>query len=170
LPESPERKRAASEAYAGAIDFQASYVVRGVSSQLYARDLATVPPTNGLSAVPFVVNLAFALELYLKTLGHLFGKALRGHDLLELFDALPPEGREALRQNLPKARWQCDITNLEEFRKVLSGLRSVFVDWRYLHEEGRTSEISFVPMIFIAEVLHAACQAHEKMMHGSPPD
>jgi hypothetical protein len=45
--------------------FRQATLFAGVSSQLYARDLATVPTTNGLSAMPFIVNLAFALELYL---------------------------------------------------------------------------------------------------------
>ena len=58
------------------------------SSYLYERDLTRVP-RNGLSAAPFVVNSAFAIELYLKTLGQLHGAELRGHDLLKLFDALP---------------------------------------------------------------------------------
>jgi hypothetical protein len=137
------------------------------SSYLYNRDLATVPTKNGMSAVPFVVNAAFALELYLKTMGHLFGSAQRGHDLLELFDALPPEGHEVLRQNLPKAKWQCGITNMEGFRKVLSDLRNAFIEWRYLHETDRTSEISFIPTIFVTEVLHAACQANEKVHRAS---
>jgi hypothetical protein len=83
--------------------FRQAVSFASVSSLLYDRDLATVPAKNGISAVPFVVNAAFALELYLKTLGHLFGRAQRGHDLLGLFDALPPEGHEVLRQNLPKA-------------------------------------------------------------------
>jgi HEPN domain-containing protein len=117
--------------------------------------------------VPFVVNAAFALELYLKTLGHLFGRALRGHDLLGLFDALPPEGHEVLRQNLSKAKWQCGITNMEGFRNVLSDLRSAFIEWRYLHEKDRASEISFIPMIFVMEVLHVACQANEKVHRAS---
>jgi hypothetical protein len=50
------------------------------SAYLYKRDLIKVPK-NGLSVAPFVVNGAFAIELYLKTLGRLHDVDMRGHDL-----------------------------------------------------------------------------------------
>jgi hypothetical protein len=71
------------------------------ASYLYKRDLAT-KPWNGMSVAPFVVNAAFALELYLKTLSILQGNELRGHDLLELFDALPHGAHKALSANFGK--------------------------------------------------------------------
>jgi hypothetical protein len=133
------------------------------ASYLYKRDLTTVP-RNGVSVAPFVVNATFALELYLKTLGQLYNRALRGHDLLDLFDALPPEAHDSLQQSFAKAQWQCGIADLVGFRKALADLRGAFVEWRYLHESGRaSSEIVFAPMIFVMEVLHEACRAHEKV-------
>jgi hypothetical protein len=136
------------------------------ASYLYQRDL-TVVPRNGMSVAPFVVNATFALELYLKTLGLLHNTVLRGHDLLSLFDALPPVAHQALLQNFVKSTWQCDITEMVAFRKEIERLRSAFLEWRYLHERKRASEIRFVQMIFVMEVLDITCRSHDKL--ATPP-
>lgn len=138
------------------------------ASYLYKRDL-TATPRNGMSVAPFVVNSAFALELYLKTVGQLHGQTMRGHDLLDLFDDLPLDARTALHQNFAKREWQCGIVGLAEFRKVLEELRSAFVDWRYLHERKRTGPIQLKPMIFAMEVLHETCKANKKVVADPVP-
>ena len=58
------------------------------AAHLYKTDLLKAP-RNGYSAVPFVVNSVFSIELYLKTLAQAHKKSLKGHELLKLFDALP---------------------------------------------------------------------------------
>ncbi len=133
------------------------------ASYLYQRDL-TVVPRNGMSVAPFVVNATFALELYLKTLGLLHNTVLRGHDLLSLFDALPPAAHQALFQNFAKSTWQCGITEMVAFRKEIERLRNSFLEWRYLHERNRASEIRFAEMIFVMEVLDITCRAHDKLV------
>jgi hypothetical protein len=65
------------------------------SAYLYTRDMQVTGPATPLSVVPFVVNATFALELYLKALALLHGVHLRGHDLLSLFDDLPPDAHRA---------------------------------------------------------------------------
>jgi hypothetical protein len=110
------------------------------ASYLYKRDL-TATPRNSMSVAPFVVNSAFALELYLKTVGQLHGRTMRGHDLLDLFDDLPLDAQNALHQNFAKSEWQCGIVELAEFRMVLEEMRSAFVDWRYLHDRKQTGPI-----------------------------
>ena len=96
------------------------------ASYLYKRDLTRVP-RNGLSVAPFVVNSAFAIELYLKTLGQLHNTALRGHDLLKLFDGLPADAQTALQQHFSKSTWQCDIKTLVEYRSALAQLAQLRV-------------------------------------------
>ncbi len=65
------------------------------AAHLYERDLLKAP-RNGLSVAPFVVNSAFSIELYLKTLHELQGKTARGHSLLDLYDQLAETTRDAL--------------------------------------------------------------------------
>lgn len=38
-------------------------------------------PSSGFTISPFVVNLTFLIELYLKTLGQIHSVTLKGHDL-----------------------------------------------------------------------------------------
>ncbi len=132
------------------------------ASYLYQRDL-TVVPRNGMSVAPFVVNATFALELYLKTLGLLHDNELRGHDLLSLFDALPSVAHQTLLSNFAKSTSQCGITEMVAFRKEIERLRSAFLEWRYLHERKRASEIRFAEMIFVMEVLDITCRADSKL-------
>lgn len=129
-----------------------------VSSDLYRRDLAKVP-AKMLSVAPFVVNAAFAIELYIKTLGEIYATSLRGHDLLILFDALPAEAHSALLGHFSSARWQANISTLEDYREAIEQMRNAFVEWRYLHEKMMAGEIRFPSMIFVMEVLHATCAA-----------
>jgi hypothetical protein len=138
------------------------------ASYLYKRDLTHVP-RNGLSVVPFVVNSAFAIELYLKTLGQLHNTGLRGHDLLKLFDGLPADAQMTLQQNFSKSAWQCDIKTLAEYRGALQEMRNAFVEWRYLYEEERSGAIHFQPMIFLMNVLHETCRARDEVRGPTAP-
>lgn len=127
------------------------------ASYLYRRDLTTVP-RNGMSLAPFIVNSAFAIELYLKTIGQFHGAKLRGHDLLELFDNLPAAAHGELLPHFASSRMQCGIQTLADYRLALVGIRNAFVEWRYLFEKTDIAEIKILPMIFIMEVLHNACR------------
>ncbi len=137
--------------------FNHAHAFATTSSYLYSKDLPSVP-RNGVSAIPFVVNSAFAIELYLKTLGQLHNAPSRGHDLLDLFDKLPGPARAAIEKHLSLAKWQCGIATLEEYRKSIEELRGAFVDWRYLYESQNVNSIKFQPMIFAMEVLHETCK------------
>jgi hypothetical protein len=110
------------------------------ASYLYKRDLTTVP-RNGMSVAPFVVNSAFAIELYLKTLGQLHGATLRGHDLLKLFDHLPAAARDALLPHFAASQTQCGIATLADYRNALEGMRDAFVEWRYLFAKQSAGEL-----------------------------
>ncbi len=133
------------------------------SAYLYQRDLTTVP-ANGMSAVPFVVNAVFALELYIKTLAKLHAATLRGHDLAELFDELPADAIDTLQKELTTAatssRFACGIADIRALKTALEGMKNAFIEWRYLHEKDPSSGIDFPPLIFAMEVFHSACQKH----------
>ena len=73
------------------------------------------------------VNLGFAVELGFKVLLHLAGNPKRGHDLADLFHALPPaqQGRMIAGSQLP----------LDVFEHRLKLAATTFESWRYLHED-----------------------------------
>ena len=140
------------------------------SAYLYQRDLTTVP-RNGMSAVPFVVNAVFALELYIKTLARLYGASLHGQDLVKLLDGLPADAIDTLKKELAAAatssRWRCAIADVGALRAALEGMRNAFTEWRYLHEKDPSSSIEFPALIFAMEVFHSVCQKHPAITPGS---
>ncbi|KWO59950.1 hypothetical protein [Burkholderia territorii] len=142
--------------------FRQALASASTSAYLYERDLANVP-RNGLSAAPFVVNIAFAIELYLKTLGQVHGATLKGHDLLKLFDALPAAAHAAIDAAAPAATAQSVLDGQPTVRECLAQLNGVFVEWRYLYEKSDSKEVKIQHAIFVGRVLHDACVAS---IHG----
>lgn len=137
------------------------------ASHLFNTGLTGVPPQNPINVIPFAVNAAFAVELYLKTLASVHGLEMRGHDLLELFDQLPPEVLELLRCEIALAPPTEGITDLAGFRVEVERLRHVFVEWRYLYERNTASEIRFHELIRILDVLHNVCRKDDRLKPAS---
>lgn len=104
-------------------------------------------------------NLGFSLELYLKALhSHMGNDAPRGHDLLELYSALPTKARESMERAFDElvnsasheARayasisvakgaetspaWPSYPAEPKDLESVLRRSKDVFVSWRYLFE------------------------------------
>ncbi|MDO9413779.1 MAG: hypothetical protein Q7T81_14510 [Pseudolabrys sp.] len=129
------------------------------AAYLWERDLSNVP-RSAVSIAPFVVNATFALELYLKAVGLLHGVKLHGHDLVDLFDAIPEEAKQSLLAAFKFAKWSCAIKNLHQYREALLKIRKAFMEWRYLHEGNANSTIDFPSLIFMMEVAHEVCNRH----------
>jgi hypothetical protein len=126
------------------------------------------PTSRGSAAesddvIPFAVNAAFAIELYLKTLGSLYGLNMHGHDLLDLFDELPAEAKELLRREIARVPSTQVIKDLTSFRTEIERVRHVFIEWRYLHERSSASEIRFVEFIHVINVLHNTCRTDDRL-------
>ena len=84
--------------------------------------------------------LGLATELALKAL-HMReeGTSPKSHDLLELFDRLPAGTRRRLEQEMPEVPGvQPDLPSVYPgIREALEANRTLFVEWRYLHERPR---------------------------------
>ena len=84
--------------------------------------------------VPFIANLCFAAELYLKCLHALDGSEKTGHNLSTLYESLKAETKALVEKNLPKH----DIDSMGlTIEAALKEYRSGFVDFRYLFEGGK---------------------------------
>jgi len=132
------------------------------SAYLYERDLSEAP-RNGFSVAPFVVNSAFSIELYLKTLGQIYDTTLKGHELLRIFDSLPREAHQAIDAAISVCKQKRKFDNDINFRQYISQLNNAFVEWRYCYEVSRTDEVQIEPTIFVMEVLHEACRSTGKI-------
>jgi hypothetical protein len=126
-------------------------------AHLYEQDLKGMP-RSVFSIAPFVVNCAFAIELYLKTLAQIHGKSLKGHKLVELFDGLPDSARKAIEIVMPDCAAKRRITEQVSFRDFLAELNDAFVEWRYCYELSNTGKVRIAAVIFIADCLHQACR------------
>ena len=115
-------------------------------------------PRNGFSPVPFVVNAAFSIELYLKALAQKHGKALRGHELVKLHLSLPTKAHLEINQVIPKCTANRVLGEQPNFTGYLQHLNDAFVKWRYSYELERTGTVHIEPTIFVMEVLHEACR------------
>lgn len=108
--------------------------------------------------VPFVVNMAFSVELYLKALSELHGQKLTGHDLAKLYQQLPKRAKQSLEELAPEARLVVQIQDAPSFKEVLAGVRTAFVDWRYNYErEGLSGMFPIPEILFVSYSLHTAC-------------
>ena len=78
---------------------------------------------------PYLVNLAFSCELYLKAIyaiGSSDGSSFeKGHSLKKLFAALPLTSQSLLKQEFAK------LENNIDFNSLLAICDTAFVDWRY---------------------------------------
>lgn len=126
------------------------------SAYLFEKDLRKLP-RKGVSIAPFVVNSAFAIELYLKALAKKHGVSLRGHELVKLYKALPAKAHAEIEAVIPKCAQNRDLGEEPNFSAYLANLNGSFVEWRYLYESKKTDVIHIEPTIFVMEVLHEAC-------------
>jgi hypothetical protein len=129
------------------------------AAYLHKRDLLTAP-RNGLSVAPFVVNSAFSIELYLKTLHELQGSSARGHSLLDLYDHLSSATRDVIvRHALKNANaYNVNLTTADQFREFVAELNNSFNDWRYCYEKGSTQQVTIQPAIVVMKAVHEACK------------
>jgi len=133
-----------------------------IAADVFEKYIAKEPP-DGSGMAPFVVNAVFSIELYMKTLAFQHAKKLHGHEITKLFKKLPAAAKDEIERQLATlsvtSRWACGISTIDDLRKVLDELDTAFQDWRYLHERNDSNplKITFLPTIFLAEVLHEAC-------------
>lgn len=121
-------------------------------------------PTNDVEAtqfarigIPFVVNGAFAIELYFKALYKIHSKSIpHDHKLSELFKGLPVGAQTAVNNaardwitnnNLPSE------TNWEVYVKEAS---DVFVQIRYLYEQKQNMKLPISEIVNLLVILSAA--------------
>ncbi|MCI8368434.1 MAG: hypothetical protein HFJ81_02230 [Clostridia bacterium] len=80
--------------------------------------------------VPAIVNGAFALELYFKSM---LSPDTDGHKLMDLFNSFEENIKQEIKEKsiskLEKLAWG------KSFEQYLEDINNVFVDWRYIHEK-----------------------------------
>ncbi len=120
------------------------------------------PARSPVNAIPFVVNSAFCVELYLKTLHEVQGQRPRGHRLLTLFDKLPTAVRAAVLEAGIRYQNERGIRDLSAagFRQFIADLDDAFTRWRYCHEVASpdTGVVHIEPSILVIRALDQVCR------------
>ena len=102
--------------------------------------------------------MAFAIELYLKTLARVHGASLPGYDLLGLLRAMPENARLAAAVHMAQGRTMYGLAETVTFVSALSQARRAFVEWRYSYErDGPTSKFPLQEILYVGFALHTAC-------------
>ncbi|WP_144424010.1 hypothetical protein [Herbaspirillum hiltneri] len=141
--------------------FNQAMAFAATSSMLYYQKLAHLP-RDGQAITPWVVNTAFSIEVYLKTVGRLFGVNTRGHKLLRIFEQLPDEAKSLILKAVGPAATFWKVEETVDVVRTLSVLNDAFVQWRYHYEVGDLNEIFIMPAIVVATALHEVCREELK--------
>lgn len=131
------------------------------SAHLYENGIKN-NPVKGSSIVPFVVNAAFSIELYLKALAKKHQVTLKGHELLKLYESLPQKAIEEIESVIPRCAKDRALNEPPNFVQYLKQLNSAFVEWRYIFEKSESKPIYIEPFIFVMQVLHEAFRCQDK--------
>ena len=86
----------------------------------------------GAANVPAIVNGAFAMELYLKSISQVSEKELKQkkHSLKALFLTLELPIQDEIRQSV-----ESQLDGRFTFDECLKGINHAFVFWRYIHKQ-----------------------------------
>lgn len=97
--------------------------------------------------IPYIVNMAFACELFLKSYASDGENEIRGHRWNEMFENLAEE-KKNLILNHPK------LKDDDEFCEKLEEGGKLFETWRYSFEKGKSRSVEFVFLDTFTEVMH----------------
>lgn len=136
--------------------FRQALSFASAAKYVYVNDLKKTP-SNPLGIAPFVVNSAFSIEVYLKTIHQLSGKLVKGHKLRAIYDSLPIEQQSKILDAAKRFSRDFRIKDYNEFPNYITELDNAFVEWRYLYEKERTGEVKILPTIYVMKVLHEVC-------------
>lgn len=120
-------------------------------------DLGTRPVDRRPLSIPYVVNSAFCLELYLKALSLRHGNEQRGHDLLKLYDRLPQAAKMAIASRVAEAQQEAGCADPIDVRGLLSLIKDTFEQWRYVHDHEELGTVPYDQLFFLRSLLHRAC-------------
>jgi hypothetical protein len=110
--------------------------------------------------VPFIVNAAFAAELYLKTLLYVAYGVMpkRDHRLVALHAKLPVADQVDLETLCAAHTAEHDPGTAEAFAARLVPFDDAFRRWRYAYESDRVGPLRNRSLILVLKALHERCQ------------
>jgi hypothetical protein len=105
---------------------------------------------------PFVVNAAFSVELYLKTLLRAAKTPTRGHSLVSLHAALASADQDNLQRLCAEHTQAYDPGTTETLAERIAPIDRSFERWRYVYEFERAGMVSPRSLILVMKACHEA--------------
>ncbi|BAJ02399.1 hypothetical protein SVI_2428 [Shewanella violacea DSS12] len=106
------------------------------------------PPFDHEASAPFVVNSAFACEMYLKALQSVYGEPEGIHNLSQLFKHLPNKLKDKVNKLTKEKSITFQLNNKTLFKDHLKTISNAFIDWRYIYEkDSATVNLSVILLI-----------------------
>jgi hypothetical protein len=99
----------------------------------------TYPPYKPEGAAPFIVNAAFACELYLKSIQCIFGGYEEGHSLNVLFKHLPNKVKDYINKLSKNMASEFQVEEGVLFKEHLKKVSGAFTKYRYIFEQEEES-------------------------------
>lgn len=127
------------------------------TNRIYEQDLMRDQTRNPLGFAPFVVNAAFSVELYLKTLHAVAGNPVRGHKLLTLHDTLDSARQAELASDALRLAPEHGEGPQVKFRDLVTMLNNSFEQWRYFYEISRGGYIHLQQTILTVHTCRDVC-------------
>ena len=125
---------------------------------LWHTELSRPPPRRPFTLIPYVVNTAFCIELYLKALALKHGKKLRGHELLELYSDLPPQAHDDVQASIPDALKNALVEGPVDVVQFITTMNDVFVKWRYAYEHDELAQLRMDVLRFLRMLMFYSCR------------
>lgn len=113
---------------------------------------------------PVIVNIAFACEIFLKSIMYLYAMEAKGHSLKDLIKNLPEDDKMFLDGKLTKAyNGETDMLG----SRYLENISNAFTDWRYSYEKSEIS-LNLGYLITLATALKELCETRltERSQNG----
>lgn len=127
-------------------------------AHLLRTELHRPTPRRPFALIPYVVNTAFCIELYLKALSLKHGKTLQGHKLATLYKALPPSALNDIDASIEEAAKTAPLGEPPDVAAYMTHLNNAFVEWRYVYEREHTGEVRMDVLHFLRMLMFLACR------------
>lgn len=108
--------------------------------------------------IPYIVNSAFCIELYLKALSLKHGKRQHGHELAKLYAALPASAVADVDASLAEALSIVPLGKSPEIAVLMQELNNAFLKWRYAFESERLGMVGLLELRFLRLLMFLACR------------
>ena len=128
------------------------------SRDLFEKYLAGATP-DSKAMVPFVVNAALAIEMYLKTLHASAGTRRKEHGLTTLYDLLAQPQKDAI--GAAAAKFAAQYPGAGDFHGHLEQLDEAYQRWLEVYESGWLAPVELQPTVYLMHVLHEVCNAQK---------